>query len=107
MVNAQLERRRQHRKAVVKDLGDTLNEAQDLIGQAAAETGARASDLRSQVAAKLSSALSALRDLQDDAVERAKAAAQGTDEYVHSNPWQAIGAAGAVGFLVGVFVSRR
>jgi ElaB/YqjD/DUF883 family membrane-anchored ribosome-binding protein len=30
-----------------------------------------------------------------------------TDEYVHENPWQAIGIGAAIGFLVGLVVSRR
>jgi ElaB/YqjD/DUF883 family membrane-anchored ribosome-binding protein len=30
-----------------------------------------------------------------------------TDEYVRDNPWQAIGAAAAAGFLVGVLIGRR
>ncbi len=104
MINAQAERRR---KSVVKDFRDTLTEAQDLLGKAAAETGVKASDIRSQVAAKLAAAKLKLLDLQGDAVYRAKAAAQVTNEYVRDNPWQAVGAAAAVGFLVGVLVSRR
>ena len=78
-----------------------------MLKQAAAETGERASDLRSQVEAKLMAAKLKLQDLQDDAVDRAKAAARVTDDYVRDNPWQAIGAAAAVGFLVGVLISRR
>src|SRR5450755_1461516 len=95
------------RKSLVKDFGDVLAEAETLLKQAAAETGERASDLRSQVESKLLSAKLKLQDLQDDAVDRAKAAAQYTDDYVRDNPWQAIGAAAAVGFLVGVLISRR
>jgi ElaB/YqjD/DUF883 family membrane-anchored ribosome-binding protein len=34
-------------------------------------------------------------------------AARATDEYVHDNPWQAIGVAAAVGFLLGLVVARR
>ena len=95
------------RKSVVKDFGDTLSEAETLLKQAATETGERASDLRAQVEAKLRSAKLKLQDLQDDAIDRAKAAARVTDDYVRDNPWQAIGAAAAVGFLAGVLVSRR
>jgi ElaB/YqjD/DUF883 family membrane-anchored ribosome-binding protein len=95
------------RKSAVKDFGDTLSEAETLLNQAATETGERASDLRAQVEAKLRSAKLKLQDLQDDAIDRAKAAARVTDDYVRDNPWQAIGAAAAVGFLVGVLVSRR
>ena len=95
------------RKSVVKDSGDTLSEAETLLKQAATETGERASDLRAQVEAKLRSAKLKLQDLQDDAIDRAKAAARVTDDYVRDNPWQAIGAAAAVGFLAGLLVSRR
>jgi ElaB/YqjD/DUF883 family membrane-anchored ribosome-binding protein len=95
------------RKSLVKDFGDVLAEAESLLKQAASETGDRASDLRSQVESKLLSAKIKLQDMQDDAVDRAKAAAKVTDDYVRDNPWQAIGAAAAVGFLVGVLVSSR
>jgi ElaB/YqjD/DUF883 family membrane-anchored ribosome-binding protein len=104
MTAAKLERTR---KSLVKDFGDVLAEAETLLKQAAAETGERASDLRSQVESKLMAAKLKLQDLQDDAIDRAKAAARVTDDYVRDNPWQAIGAAAAVGFLVGVLISRR
>jgi len=104
MTAAKMERTR---KSLVKDFGDVLAEAETLLKQAAAETGERASDLRSQVEAKLLAAKSKLSDLQDDAVDRAKAAARVTDDYVRDNPWQVIGAAAAIGLLVGVLISRR
>jgi ElaB/YqjD/DUF883 family membrane-anchored ribosome-binding protein len=104
MPAAKLER---SRKAIVQDFGDVLGEAEALLRQAAKETGDKASDLRSQVEAKLLAAKVKLQDLQDDAIDQAKAAARATDDYVRDNPWQAIGAAVAVGFLVGMLVSRR
>ena len=104
MPAAKLER---SRKAIVQDFGDVLGEAESLLRQAAKETGDKASDLRSQVEAKLTAAKLKLQELQDDAIDQAKAAARATDDYVRDNPWQAIGAAAAVGFLVGMLVSRR
>jgi ElaB/YqjD/DUF883 family membrane-anchored ribosome-binding protein len=95
------------RKSTVQDFSDALDDANTLLRRAAAETGERASDLRSQVAAKLLSAKFKLQDLQDDVVDRAKAAARVTDDFVRDNPWQALGAAAAFGFLVGVLISRR
>ena len=56
-----------------------------------------ARDLRSQVEARLLSAKLKLQELQGQAVDRAKDAARVTDDYVHDNPWQAIGIAAAVG----------
>lgn len=104
MPAAKLER---SRKAIVQDFGDVLGEAESLLRQAAKETGDKASDLRSQVEAKLLAAKLKLQELQDDAIDQAKAAARATDDYVRDNPWQAIGAAAAVGFLIGMLVSRR
>jgi ElaB/YqjD/DUF883 family membrane-anchored ribosome-binding protein len=40
-------------------------------------------------------------------VDRARAAARYTDDYVHDNPWRSIGVAAAVGFLVGLMINRR
>jgi ElaB/YqjD/DUF883 family membrane-anchored ribosome-binding protein len=45
--------------------------------------------------------------LQGDADAGAHAAARVTDDYVHDNPWQAIGVAAAVGFLAGLLIARR
>ena len=39
--------------------------------------------------------------------DRTKAAAKYTDEYVHENPWIAIGAAVFAGLLVGLLVMPR
>ena len=40
-------------------------------------------------------------------VEKTKAAARATDDYVHDNPWKAVGVAAGVGFLLGLLVNRR
>jgi ElaB/YqjD/DUF883 family membrane-anchored ribosome-binding protein len=95
------------RDALVKDFAEVLTEADTLLKQATKETGERATDLRAQVEAKLRTAKLKLQDMQDDASERAKAAARATDEYVRDNPWQALGVAAAVGFLMGLLIGRR
>jgi ElaB/YqjD/DUF883 family membrane-anchored ribosome-binding protein len=48
-----------------------------------------------------------LNQLQQDLVDKTKYAAQSTDTYVHEKPWNAVGAAMAVGFIVGLIVGRR
>jgi ElaB/YqjD/DUF883 family membrane-anchored ribosome-binding protein len=48
-----------------------------------------------------------LNQLQQDLVDKTKYAAQSTDTYVHEKPWNAVGAAMAVGFVVGLIVGRR
>ena len=95
------------REKLVDDFSEMLTEAEDLMKRAANETGERAKDLRTQVEAKLLAAKLRLQELQGDAVDQAKAAARVTDDYVHDNPWLAIGAAAAIGFVVGLMMNRR
>ena len=66
-----------------------------------------ATALRARIRDRLDNAKERLVDAQHDAVERAKKAAGATDDYVHSHPWQALGAAAAVGVAIGVLIGRR
>jgi ElaB/YqjD/DUF883 family membrane-anchored ribosome-binding protein len=95
------------RERLVDDFAAVLGEAEEMLKRAAAETGDKARDLRSQVETKLLRAKLRLQELEGEAVDRAKAAARVTDDYVHRNPWQAIGVAAAVGVLVGLLLNRR
>jgi len=95
------------RARLIEDFSAVLAEAEEMLKRAASETGDKARDLRSQVESKLLTAKLRLQELEGQAVEHAKAAARATDDYVHENPWQAIGVAAAVGLLVGLVISRR
>jgi ElaB/YqjD/DUF883 family membrane-anchored ribosome-binding protein len=95
------------RDALVKDFTEVLTEADTLLKQATKESGEKANDLRAQVETKLRAAKLKLQDMQDDAMDRAKATARATDEYVRDNPWQALGVAAALGVLVGLLIGRR
>jgi ElaB/YqjD/DUF883 family membrane-anchored ribosome-binding protein len=95
------------RESLLDDFSAMLTEAEDLLKRAGNETGERAKDLRAQVEAKLLSAKLRLQELEGEAMDRAKDVARFTDDYVHDNPWRAIGVAAVVGFLAGLLVNRR
>ena len=95
------------RNKMVDEFSAVLTEAEDMLKRAASETGDKAKDLRSQVEAKLLAAKLRMQELQGQAVDRAKETARATDDYVHDNPWQAIGIAAIVGFVVGLLMNRR
>ena len=95
------------RESLLDDFSAMLTEAEELLRRAGSETGERAKDLRAQVEAKLLGAKLKLQELEGEAVDRARAAAQYTDDYVHDNPWVSIGVAAAAGFLIGLLVTRR
>jgi ElaB/YqjD/DUF883 family membrane-anchored ribosome-binding protein len=48
-----------------------------------------------------------LNELQKDLVDKTRYAAHSTDTFVHEKPWNAVCAAVAVGFVVGLIVGRR
>ena len=75
------------RERLVDDLRTVLGEAEEMLKRAAAETGDKARDLRSQVETKLLRAKLRLQEIEGEAVDRAKAAARATDDYVHDHPW--------------------
>jgi len=95
------------RDKLVDEFSSVLSEAETLLDKAAKETGDKARDLRSQVEARLLSAKLKLQELEGEAVDRAKAAARATDDYVHDHPWQAIGIGAGIGLVIGLLVSRR
>src|SRR6478672_8694507 len=86
------------RETLLDDFSTMLSEAEDLLKRAGNETGERAKDLRAQVEAKLLAAKLRLQELEGEAVDRARAAARYTDDYVHENPWRSIGVAAVLGF---------
>ena len=95
------------RESLLDDFSTMLGDAEDLLKRASSETGERAKDLRAQVEAKLLAAKLRLQELEGEAVDRARFAARATDDYVHDNPWSAIGAAAVAGFLIGMLLTRR
>jgi ElaB/YqjD/DUF883 family membrane-anchored ribosome-binding protein len=95
------------REKLIDEFTTVLSEAEEMLKKAATETGEKARDLRSQVESKLLQAKLRLQEIEGAAMDHAKAAARATDDYVHDNPWQAVGVAAAIGFLLGLVVSRR
>lgn len=48
-----------------------------------------------------------LTALQQDLVDKTKYAAENTDAYVREKPWNAVGAALGIGFILGLIIGRR
>ena len=96
-----------NKNTLVSDLRVVLADAQEMLRSAAATTGEKAQQLRERAAVNLRLASEKLVDLQAAAVDRSKAAARYTDDYVHENPWKAIGIAAAIGFLLGLAANRN
>lgn len=96
-----------HIDTLVDDFSTMLSEAEDLLKRSGNESGDTARALRSEVEAKLLHAKLRLQELEGQAIDTVKAAQRATDDYVHKNPWQAIGIAAAVGLVAGLLMNRR
>lgn len=92
---------------IIESVKDSLDEAEKLLREAAAATGDKAAELRESAMQSLRRTREALYDTQDALLEKGRKAARCTDDYVHDNPWQAIGVAGLTGLLVGMLICRR
>jgi ElaB/YqjD/DUF883 family membrane-anchored ribosome-binding protein len=92
---------------LVEDLKAVIADAEELLALTADQAGEGAVKMRERVTARLTSARERLAALQASAIERAKAAGHAADQYVHEKPWYAIGAAAAVGVVVGMLIGRR
>jgi ElaB/YqjD/DUF883 family membrane-anchored ribosome-binding protein len=89
------------------DLKVVLADVEALLKQAASSTGQQAADLRERAAEMLHRASLRASEASAAAAEKGRAAARRADDWVHANPWAAVGAAAGVGFLLGMLVSRR
>jgi ElaB/YqjD/DUF883 family membrane-anchored ribosome-binding protein len=92
---------------LVANLRRVISDAEDLLAATAGQTDSKMADLRARAKENLAVAREKLADVSAAGRERARLAAAATDDYVHDNPWSSIGAAAAVGLLIGVLLGRR
>ncbi|MBB1626141.1 YqjD family protein [Achromobacter sp. UMC71] len=95
------------KEKLIDSVKTSLNDAESLLREAAGSTGEKATELRERAMTSLKRTREALYEAQDAVLERGRKAARATDDYVHDNPWQAIGIAGVTGLLLGLLISRR
>jgi ElaB/YqjD/DUF883 family membrane-anchored ribosome-binding protein len=96
-----------HIKTVRNDMKTLVQDAQQLFREASSATGGKADELRAKGLALLDVALERAQEMQSVAVEKGKAVAHNTDEFVHAKPWQAVGIAAGVGLLIGLLAARK
>jgi len=92
---------------LMTDLRAVLEDAEALLTATAGQAGEKIQRARERAQETVKVARERLADTQEEVVKRARAAAKETDTYVHDNPWQAVGIAAGVAFIIGVLVSRR
>ncbi|WP_422416631.1 DUF883 family protein [Pseudomonas sp. GZD-222] len=92
---------------LMADFQALVRDTEKLLEHTASLAGDQADELRGQIHDSLLRARETLQLTQDSVRERGEAAVSATEEYVQSNPWQSVGIAAGVGFLIGLLASRR
>jgi len=96
---------------VERDLNNVTNQVNHLIGTLGDEGAQRLTGLRDRLVSVAGDWSTMAREKAGAAGQvvstGARQAARVTDDYVHDNPWRAIGIGAAAGLLVGWLVSRR
>lgn len=92
---------------LVADFRAVIADTEELLKITAGQAGEKAAELRVRLQENLVLAKEKLADAQAAAIEKTKAAAAATDDYVHDNPWRAVGVAAGVGLIIGLLIGRR
>lgn len=84
-----------------------IADMEDLIKEATSLTGDELKQAKAKLSHRIDSAKKSVEEMGGQIAEQARHGASATDNYVHHQPWQAIGAGAAVGLLVGFMLARR
>jgi ElaB/YqjD/DUF883 family membrane-anchored ribosome-binding protein len=92
---------------LMEDFRLVVADAEALLHATANQAGESAAVARARIQKSLQVVKERMVDAEDEVIERTKEAAKVTDEYVHENPWKAIGITAALGLIVGMLIARR
>lgn len=92
---------------LMEDMRLVVADAEELLRATANQAGEGAASARARIQESLQVAKERLIEAEDSAIERTRQAAKDADQYVHDNPWQAIGISACVGAIVGMLIARR
>lgn len=95
------------RDKLVANFKTVIADAEELLKLTAGQAGDKLTGARSRLGDQLLAAKDRIADAESVMVEHTKKVANATDDYVHRNPWQSIGVAAGVAFLLGLLSGRR
>lgn len=94
------------RHVLMDDTRLLLTDMQELLRLIADQAGDNVTDLRFRLEDKIARYTKNLTRLQHASVDKVRQVGHATDEYVHHEPWKAIGIAAGVAFILGMLVCR-
>ena len=95
------------KQKLVSDMKIVVSDAEEILRATAGVAGEKMVDLRERIGERLRDAKLRIADAEVALVDKTKAAARATDDYVNENPWQAVGIGAGIGLLLGIIIGRR
>lgn len=95
------------KEKLMQDFRVVVADAEDLLRATAGQAGEKVAAARERIQENLVAAKVRLAAAEEAVAAKAKEAAKATDEYVHENPWKAVGIGVGVGLIVGMLISRN
>jgi ElaB/YqjD/DUF883 family membrane-anchored ribosome-binding protein len=92
---------------LLANLRRVVADAEELLAATAGQTDGKIAELRARAKDNLLLAREKLADADEKIRTQARRVANAADDYVHDNPWSSVGAAAALGLLIGVLLGRR
>ena len=92
---------------LVDEFSNLVEAMEDVFAAATEDGSEKLSELKGQAEASLRKARARLGMVEKNALAKARKIAADSDDYVHENPWTAIGVGAGVGLLLGLLIGRK
>ena len=96
-----------NKEKLVSDLKVVIADTEELLRATSGVAGEKVGELRERLVVRLRAARERVIDMEHAVIDKTKAAARATDDFVHDEPWKAVGVAAALGLALGVLIGRR
>jgi ElaB/YqjD/DUF883 family membrane-anchored ribosome-binding protein len=92
---------------LMEDLRLVVTDAEELLRATAGQAGEKVAAARARAEESIDAAKARIAQAGYAAAAQTRIAASQADDYVHDNPWTAVGVAAAVGLIVGVLIAKK
>ena len=92
---------------LIGEFKSLMADAEALIKATEDHPGETISSIRNKALETIAGAKENLSNLEGTLAEKAKMVSEGADDFVHRNPWEAVGVAAGLGLLIGLFIRRH
>ena len=94
-------------ESLIREFKSLMADAEALIKATEDHPGEAINSIRNKALETLAGAKESLSGVEGKLLDKTKIAADATDDFVHRNPWEAVGVAAGLGLLIGLFIGRR